>query len=435
MKKIFALLLVLALSISLFGCGCIISNKDHQDNSTPVNDSEISENDDSANEAKYDTALALIKSGECQEAYEILKALGDYKDAKELLTKFVPMVLYYKYSQGEMQGDEFVPEYTNENVAIIGANGFPIEVSYTESDGETYNSKVTYDESGRPISVLSYGADEFYENTTLTYDAQGNATGYVTKDKAGNVTFSFTLTYDANGNKTEQVRVYESGYTEIEKFEYDSENRNVRHERIWGADNADNAEIYEYFYNAEGLLIKETCSYMSGGQRQLLCYEYEYDSEGKLLTADILQNGVKSNAIYYYDNNDNLTKCVEEDEFGKVNTISYFYDENGNVIKGTYVVIDEDGDLVLDNTTEYTYNDRGLVENKSHVSINYLTPDYSMEIRHEYEYDEYGNIIKEAYSDSYGSASVEEYRFSLVFITDAITDIIIEQLSELVLYT
>ena len=78
-----------------------------------------------------------------------------------------------------------------------------------------------------------------------------------------------------------------------------------------------------------------------------------------------------------------------------VDTTLYFYDANGNVTKITYVITDEDGDPIREDTVECTYNDRGLVATESHVSVNHITPDYSMEYRYEYDYDKYGNIIND----------------------------------------
>lgn len=435
MKKIIAFMLVMAISLSLFGCELIKGKEDPKQESPTVNTPETPENNNPTDEEKYQNALALIKSGKCKEAYDILKALGNYKDAESLLSKFRMFPIYYKSIDGTMVGTEFVPDEYEESKAVIGANGIPTKVTYTDSELNENSCEIDFDENGRPITISVYDLGDLYEKISVTYDEKGYASKIESKDADGNAQYSIERKYDANGNLTEDTLTSSEGSTESKLYEYDSENRMIKMIDVYN-ENMESATIYEWFYDEDGLLTKESFEYASGGVRTKEYNEYEYDNEGKLISKTIMDGGL-SYVTYYYDENGNLARSVREPEEGYDGLYiieTYFYDGNGNLIKKIYDRKRSDGSAVLYDVYEYTYNADGLVIREHFTTTNYLTPDRSYECVYEYAYDEYGNVIKELY-DYYGDVDVEEFVFGFVFLADGIDEYIVEFIMEYVYYS
>ena len=429
MKKIIALMLVMAISLSLFGCELLKGKEDPKEETPTVNTPETPENNNPTDEEKYQNALALIKSGKCKEAYDILKALGDYKDAATLLTKFRMLPIYYKDIDGTMVGDEFVPDEYEVTETVIGANGIPTKVTLTYSDGDVDAYEISFDENGRPVSIVNYYLGRFYEKIVITYDEKGYTSKLESKDEDGNAQYSIERKYDANGNLTDNILQFPNGSTDRMTYEYDSENRITKMLEI-DNESYDNAILTEWVYDANGNLVKEIFGSYNGPRYY---YEYEYDNEGKLISETIF-DGMFSYVTYYYDENGNLTRSVTEPESaeGVYITNTYFYDNNGNLIKKIHDRR-SDGSPVLYEVHEYTYNADGLVIRDHFTSTNYLTPGRDYESVYEYAYDEYGNVIKELY-DYYGDVDVEELEFGFVFLADGIDEYIVEFIMEYVYY-
>lgn len=430
MKKIIALMLVMAISLSLFGCELLKGKENPKEETPTVHTPETPENNNPTDEEKYQNALALIKSGKCKEAYDILKALGDYKDAATLLTKFRMFPIYYKNIDGTMVGTEFVPDEYEETKAVIGANGIPTKVTYTDSELNENSCEIDFDENGRPITISVYYLGDLDEIISVTYDEKGYASKIESKDADGNAQYSINRSYDANGNLTDNILQFPNGSTDRMTYEYDSENRITKMLEI-DNESYDNAILTEWIYDANGNLVKEIFGSYNGPR--YYC-EYEYDNEGKLIGKTNF-NGMFSYVTYYYDENGNLTRSVTEPEEGYEGVYvidTYFYDGNGNLIKEIHDRR-SDGSPVLYEVHEYTYNADGLVIRDHFTSTNYLTPGRDYESVYEYAYDEYGNVIKELY-DYYGDVDVEELEFGFVFLADGIDEYIVEFIMEYVYY-
>ena len=431
MKKIIALMLVMAISLSLFGCELLKGKEDPKEETPTVNTPETPENNNPTDEEKYQNALALIKSGKCKEAYDILKVLGNYKDAATLLTKFRMFPIYYKDIDGTMVGAEFVPDEYEVTETVIGANGIPTKVTLTYSDGDVDAYEISFDENGRPVSIVNYYLGRFYEKIVITYDEKGYTSKLESKDADGNAQYSIERKYDANGNLTDYILEFPNGSTDRMTYEYDSENRITKMLEI-DNESYDNAILTEWVYDANGNLVKEIFGSYNGPRNYC---EYEYDNEGKLIGKTNF-NGMFSYETYYYDENGNLARRVEEPEEGYEGVYvieTYFYDGNGNLIKKINDRKSSDGSPVLYTVYEYTYNADGLVIREHYTYSNYLTPDRSYESVNEYAYDEYGNVIREL-SNYDGDVYVEEFVFGFVFFDDAIDEYIIEFIFELVYY-
>ena len=177
--------------------------------------------------------------------------------------------------------------------------------------------------------------------------------------------------YDVSGKLLKRKSTYfwdadefmeELGVTQsISEVEYDdkgNEKKIVSTECYSDGTEETDEETYEYEYDADGRIIKETQIYSSGEKS---IEEYEYDENGgkiKDSTIWIYEDGTEEPFIVtiYENTYDESGNKIEEvvydgmDEGGDKQKYLYEYDANGNVIKETHIY---PGDL--ESVTEYEY--------------------------------------------------------------------------------
>ena len=162
MKKVCLILLVLVVIISIVSCG----NSENANNNTK--------------EEHYNTALKLIENAEYSEAYEILKNLGDYKDAKEKLSKFkfIPTNATIIKKQNGVVIDGYTNGYNisyNKYNLPQRVEEYEYLVGYGEGDFErTYTSEYIYNTDGKIINKIHKASDGDKDMYDYTYDARGN---------------------------------------------------------------------------------------------------------------------------------------------------------------------------------------------------------------------------------------------------------------------
>lgn len=181
MKKVFALLLMLALVLSLTAC----DSSDYKEamelfNSEKYSDAvtifeELGDYEDSAQMAlkcKYEMALSFIEDGEFDSAKELLVALDDYENCPELL-KSIPWKTFHAYlkEEGSVEIKNPDPEYT----VKLATSGDDIVASYL------FDAK--------DVGMYMYCA------VVLTEDGTNN-------ELTANATFSFLAAYMADEAST-----------------------------------------------------------------------------------------------------------------------------------------------------------------------------------------------------------------------------------------
>lgn len=246
---------------------------------------------------RYEYALTLLANCDYEGAKKAFEQLGDYKDAKEYLSKFYYMPISFEYDLIDKKGTNDVA-YNSKNLPISETtirsdvqavskfayddNGNIIEqttIKNTAGDPEIYRYVYTYDEKGH-LATANYTAhDGYVASYTFFYDDEGNNTKQIYEDEYG--VYEYLMTYDENGNMLSQALVYNG--------EVESMNIVVT-------------------YNDSGLIIKEVCTYYDGSQESL---DYSYDVDGKCI------------------------RVVFTDANGE-NIYDYTYDDHGNVIKEIY---------------------------------------------------------------------------------------------------
>lgn len=314
---------------------------------------------------KYSKALKLIEDGKYKEAYEILEELGDYKDSKELLSRFryvpVKSEFYYTY------GDSII---TITSKATLNKKNLPSKITYI--DGEEENTiKFTYDSKGR-LTSRELGTDDHWQKSEITYDSDGNMIEIKNSDDDGFRDIWKNI-YDSKGNKIKEE--YETSYGD--------------------------RRITEYTYDSKGNLIKEEFE-SDGGSKNVT--EYIYDSKGNLIKKEFKSDYQSSTTEYTYDYKGNLIKKEFESDGGSRNVTEYIYDSKGNLIEEV-----SEGDYYI-NRYEYTYDSYGnMIEKKNLTSYdsNAVLLRYSQEIEYKFvyipfEWNEvydyvFGRIIDEVY--------------------------------------
>ena len=150
-----------------------------------------------------------------------------------------------------VRGEQTVTDYTYD------ANGVLIKEVYTYSDGDKFSRDYTYDANGNLIkkayaSYYGYGTKEVFD---YTYDVNGKLIKEVYT--IGSKKTIIDYTYDINGNIIKKVETYSSVYTDSFGDSYDKDYRQIKSVTTYAYSNGEsNRNIYEYFYDTNGNLVK-----------------------------------------------------------------------------------------------------------------------------------------------------------------------------------
>jgi len=202
----------------------------------------------------------------------------------------------------------------------------------------------------------------------------------------------------------------DSGYNYSGESWYD-ENGNMIHNAYNSSDEyGDSSSEEECKYNEYNDRIeeirKDSTKYTDGYVSEVeatTVYEYEYDASGNkismrsITTVDDREEVITTK--YEYDDENRLIKECDDDEF-LGGTILYEYNTEGLLVKK---ITDAD---IFSNTITFTYDHGKLIEEISDYD-EYTT-------RKTYEYDDYGNLIKETdYQNDDAYSLVTEYVYEL----------------------
>ena len=310
-----------------------------------------------------------------------------------------------------------------EESVLYGYNALGQRVSMTDTIGD---ASYEYDALGRITGVK----DSAGEKVTYTYDEAGNLASIGYSDGT-----SVNYGYDLNGNLT-SVTDRDGAIT---RYEYDGLNRMVATIRpnyvntYVTYDALDHIEklttinvitgrtlsTYEYTYNEEGYVVSETAteavvselfeesfelfldevlfknvSYEDtvGLQKlwkhfydalHILCDHNDADGDGNPDNCLYGHLTVTTESTYIYDENYQLTKCIEVGEYKGTTTYEYWYDEDGNRTK--YVKA-YDGQTLECYT--YAYNTSNQLVSRTNERL------WSDNVTY-YTYDADGNMISE----------------------------------------
>lgn len=322
-------------------------------------------NNANSNDAKYAEAITLLEQGKNAEAYDILKELGDYKDAQEMLTHFyyVPSTVLYFETFGTQKTYHYTYEQNRlikiqrENASYVytyDANG-NLQERLIISPDNTIRSEFVHDENGNLCKKAWYYGEEINRVYEYTYDSNGNIIQEVYYERlsvydpnlpALSLQHTIDYTYDANNRVVKKVRTSDSKST-ISSYLYDTAG-NLVEETI-------NDKTYRYSYDESGKILNKTLGddileeYIYDANGHLLkhsyraspsdfyfhTHEYTYNADGQLIREVDNGPGTKIIREYSYDTNGNMiykTKTIGDSFY------AYTYDVHGNLIKHLSIV-------------------------------------------------------------------------------------------------
>jgi YD repeat-containing protein len=260
----------------------------------------------------YENALTLLANCDYTGAKAAFEKLGDYKDAKEYLSKFYYMPVRFDYDLTEKKGTNYV--------AYNGMN-LPIRETTMRPDAQSI-CNFEYDDKGnitKQIMIVNTESAPEVSTYEYTYDSKGYLmTGHYVGHDGYSATYTFK--YDEKGNMVEQIYVDESSTYEY-FMAYDENGNMIRQETVFG----DMNQVLDisYTFDEEGRTTKEVCTYPDGSQESV---DYTYDQNGNRIKYLFTESdGDQSFYDYTYDANGNVIKEVFTDDDGSVQVVETEY--------------------------------------------------------------------------------------------------------------
>lgn len=258
---------------------------------------------------------------------------------------------------------------------------------------ETYR----YDDRGKLIQEESYEKGGKHHRHNYKHDDKNNLLEY-TKYFNENFLIKHTYQYDEKGNRVEEIHYDPNTNSEIKwisKYEYDQKGNKIK-AYFYNPDGS-LYNRYTYKYDRKGTLIQET-QYTDAFLENKYTYRYEEVEESDKI------KDIKSHDKYRYEFDDkgNLTKMFYYYPDGTILSKDIFkYDERGNEIE---VILYRDNKILTYKTT-LRYDEKG---NKIEEIMYYHDGSVTYSANKDYEYDSYGNWIKEIeYRDGVGKYIIE----------------------------
>ena len=286
---------------------------------------------------------------------------------------------------------------------------------YQSSDGNKYSWNYTYDTRGNQLSAIyadSYGEEAHF----FIYDSTGNKLSQTNKyghdGEVGESTINWT--YDVSGNVLSKKS---SDGTGVE-YTYDL-NGNILSKTL--IDYTSDGEtlgrkITTYTYDLNGKLLSKLDEDGWGN-------EYTYDANGNMISEKETWSYGERVTIYTYDTNGN--KLSEKDKDG--NGYEYTYDANGKVLTETYISVvgnADDGTISYekDKVISYTYDTYGNVLTKK---VKDRWSEIEEIDTYSYLFDKNGNLLRQTHLYSDGAESIDrtyDINGNLLSVTYTIND-------------
>ena len=276
---------------------------------------------------EYDRAIQLLESGKSEnenEAYYLLMELGDYQDAKNLLTHFTYVCI---------ASDNTRYEYDS--------SGNLVEKDYGSS------SHLYEYENGHVVWEGQSKGD--WSAKTYTYYPNG-----ILKSKSG------AVTYTQSGVVTNETVYYnERGWPEAAIYTKDDE-PDVH--KTWN---------FTYTFSDDGLITELFYSFQDYGETQVITQAVDFTEHGGFLS-DIQFSSLNDSAILSITNANKTrtevyTLARGSSYMRKNSEVSFVYDSNGKIISKTTCYPQSNQEI----TEHYSYDDGGnLIEERSNANEN-----------------------------------------------------------------
>ena len=305
------------------------------------------------------------------------------------------------------EADEEHPEFYDADIYFVNLKkAQPIKENVSGKvngkitlDEIIYISIEVYEEEGKGKSFIYTVEDEKYvesENSgkySDVHEENGKVIGTNENGKETEIDISGKKNSEA---ETEYLMTKKTRYNAddsvdmIYEYEYDSEGNMIKETIVSDG----NERCTEYEYNEDGNLIK------SSDYEDEYYKEYEYDSNGNLVEERTYDGEYEYLNVYEYDSHNNMIKATEYEYDGDVFTFELEYEYNADDKPIRVMIYDEDANK--SSMYEIEYNSNGEVIKETDYDF-----DGSVRSVTEYEYDEKGNMTKEVtdYNETYEEQS------------------------------
>lgn len=182
-------------------------------------------------------------------------------------------------------------------------------------------------------------------------------------------------------------------------FEYDENGRLVKQTEY---NKGEIFQSWDYKYDGDSIQKSESYFYNGASTEPSMIDKYEYDEKGNVTKeASYKMDGsliIENKSEYEYDNEGNILSKTTTDSAGGEYKEVYQYADDGKVASMTHSHQDG-GVMTEDRKEEYEYDENGYLVKEIH----YL--DGEKRTISTFEYDEYGNVLKEKVTAADGGRS------------------------------
>ncbi|WP_405352636.1 RHS repeat domain-containing protein [Ruminococcus sp.] len=244
--------------------------------------------------------------------------------------------------------------------------------------------KVTYG-NGQTVDYNydKYGnVKELFYNGTLAFSFISDKTGAVMRHKDFVNNRQFDYDYDTTGRLVRQVKTdisksdSENRFVSAYEYDYDLNNNITK----LASKNADSSIVHNFTYGKDNLLTEYSSDVSSK-------VTYTYDGLNRLTKSSVDLTAPLDMSYTYYDSErgENFTTTKIKEENIGADTFKYCYDTNGNI---THIYKKINGNYTLQYVYDYDEFNQLII-----------STDYVEYLRHDYEYDEAGNILSDTTSN------------------------------------
>lgn len=278
---------------------------------------------------------------------------------------------------------------------------------------------ISYDQSGRLVSTEDYDStDTLLAKSSIAYDEVYELDNHVyqrikvtNKGDAGNrIT---TYYFDQQGRLHYQGMFFD-GVEKLEEFEYDYAGNNLSVTDLLG-----NSTEVEYDGLGRPVVLTDAMGYKTLSSYDLSgnlvsetnaigeAVNYQYDQLGRQIEVDMPFDGLdRSTQKSFYDGNGNLVRTIDPEG----NETKYYYNE-----RSLLSAVESITGLDSSEITRYEYDAEGRVIRTERGLSSWDDTDFMLRT---YEYDQFGNIIKETDPAGNSKEYVYDGNGNLVLETD-----------------
>lgn len=255
------------------------------------------------------------------------------------------------------------------------------------------------------IKVNTYNVNSVYKNNKTHFVFEnGRLISEITSDVLG---INSYYNYDTNGNNVSVKYYFNKNLASEDSLEYDNKNRLTKYSK------------YAYaYYNRRDIFFSYKSEYLD------FLETYQYDSLNNMIekTMDNIRGKIYHKWIYFYDDNNNLIEEGKCDNYEGINSKTdciysplegFTYSKEG--LKTSSI---QHGQWFPHSTsTYYKYNEK---RNLEEIKGFYINKDTVLGYHQVYQYDDYGNKIKEedVVGDYFRLDYFDKYKYSILYYDD-----------------